>query len=129
MAHCGKDWGRKAVVACRVHVEARAFLKIRPNRKPMSHGDSGPADLSRQEDHLSEVDVRLKSRSRRSVEDAVRWRFEDSNRCAHGFRASGWRATDVAHGFRASGWRATDVTHGFRASGWRATDVTHGSEC
>jgi hypothetical protein len=26
-------WGRKAVVACRVPVEVRAFLKIRPNRK------------------------------------------------------------------------------------------------
>jgi hypothetical protein len=25
-------WGRKAVVACRVPVEVRAFLKIRPNR-------------------------------------------------------------------------------------------------
>ena len=25
-------WGRKAVVACRVAVEVRAFLKIRPNR-------------------------------------------------------------------------------------------------
>jgi len=26
-------WGRKAVVACRVPVEVRAFLKMRPNRK------------------------------------------------------------------------------------------------
>jgi len=26
-------WGRKAVVACRVPVEVRAFLKIRPNRE------------------------------------------------------------------------------------------------
>ena len=26
-------WGRKAVVACRVPVEVRAFLKIRPNIK------------------------------------------------------------------------------------------------
>jgi hypothetical protein len=26
-------WGRKAVIACRVPVEVRAFLKIRPNRK------------------------------------------------------------------------------------------------
>ena len=26
-------WGRKAVVACRVPVEVRAFLRIRPNRK------------------------------------------------------------------------------------------------
>jgi hypothetical protein len=26
-------WGRKAVVACRVPVEVRAFLKIRPDRK------------------------------------------------------------------------------------------------
>ena len=26
-------WGRKAVVACRVPVEVRAFLKIRPNMK------------------------------------------------------------------------------------------------
>ena len=33
-------WGRKAVVACRVPVEVRAFLKIRPNRKSLSHGDS-----------------------------------------------------------------------------------------
>jgi hypothetical protein len=33
-------WGRKAVVACRVPVEVRAFLKIPPNRKSHSHGDS-----------------------------------------------------------------------------------------
>ena len=33
-------WGRKAVVACRVPVEVRAFLKIRPNRESPSHGDS-----------------------------------------------------------------------------------------
>jgi hypothetical protein len=33
-------WGRKAVVACRVPVEVRAFLKMRPNRKRLSHGDS-----------------------------------------------------------------------------------------
>jgi hypothetical protein len=33
-------WARKAVVACRVPVEVRAFLKIRPNRKSLSHGDS-----------------------------------------------------------------------------------------
>ena len=33
-------WGRKAVVACRVPVEVRAFLKIRPNRKSLSHEDS-----------------------------------------------------------------------------------------
>jgi hypothetical protein len=26
-------WGRKAVIACRVPVEVRAFLRIRPNRK------------------------------------------------------------------------------------------------
>jgi hypothetical protein len=32
-------WARKAVVACRVPVEVRAFLKIRPNRKSLSHGD------------------------------------------------------------------------------------------
>jgi len=29
------DWGRKAVVACRVPVEVRAFLAMRPNRKPV----------------------------------------------------------------------------------------------
>jgi hypothetical protein len=33
-------WGRKAVVACRAPVEVRAFLKMRPNRKSLSHGDS-----------------------------------------------------------------------------------------
>ena len=33
-------WGRKAVVACRVPVEVRAFLRIRPNIKSLSHGDS-----------------------------------------------------------------------------------------
>ena len=33
-------WGRKAVVACRVPVEVRAFLKIRPNRKSLSHRPS-----------------------------------------------------------------------------------------
>jgi hypothetical protein len=33
-------WGRKAVVACRVPVEVRAFLKVRPNRKSLSHRDS-----------------------------------------------------------------------------------------
>jgi hypothetical protein len=33
-------WGRKAVVACRVPVEVRAFLKIRPNIKSLSRGDS-----------------------------------------------------------------------------------------
>ena len=33
-------WGRKAVVACRAPVEVRAFLKIRPNRKSTSQGDS-----------------------------------------------------------------------------------------
>jgi hypothetical protein len=33
-------WARKAVVACRVPVEVRAFLKIRPNRKTRSHGGS-----------------------------------------------------------------------------------------
>jgi hypothetical protein len=33
-------WGRKAVVACRVPVEVRAFLKIRPNTKSLSHRDS-----------------------------------------------------------------------------------------
>ena len=32
-------WGRKAVVACRVPVEVRAFLRIRPNGKSLSHGD------------------------------------------------------------------------------------------
>ena len=33
-------WGRKAAVACRVPVEVRAFLKIRPDRKSPGHGDS-----------------------------------------------------------------------------------------
>ena len=33
-------WGRKAVVACRVPVEVRAFLRIRPNRKSLRPGDS-----------------------------------------------------------------------------------------
>jgi hypothetical protein len=33
-------WGRKAVVACRVPIEVRAFLKIRPNIESLSHGDS-----------------------------------------------------------------------------------------
>ena len=33
-------WGRKAVVACRAPVEVRAFLRIRPNRRSLSHGDS-----------------------------------------------------------------------------------------
>jgi len=33
-------WGRKAVVACRARIEVRAFLKIRPDRKSLSHGDS-----------------------------------------------------------------------------------------
>jgi hypothetical protein len=33
-------WGRKAVVACRAPVEVRAFIRIRPNRKSLSHGDS-----------------------------------------------------------------------------------------
>jgi hypothetical protein len=32
-------WGRKAVIACRVPVEVRAFLKIRPNRTPPRPGD------------------------------------------------------------------------------------------
>jgi hypothetical protein len=27
------EWGRKAVVACRVPVEVRAFMRMRPNRK------------------------------------------------------------------------------------------------
>jgi len=34
------DWGRKAVVACRVPVEVRAFLRIRPNMKSPRHGES-----------------------------------------------------------------------------------------
>lgn len=33
-------WARKAVVACRVPVEVRAFLKIPPNMKSLGHGDS-----------------------------------------------------------------------------------------
>ena len=33
-------WGRKAVVACRVPVEVRAFHQIRPDRKSPGHGDS-----------------------------------------------------------------------------------------
>ncbi|MEA2339215.1 MAG: hypothetical protein QOE82_3222 [Thermoanaerobaculia bacterium] len=33
-------WGRKAVAACRVPVEVRAFLEIPANRKSLSHGDS-----------------------------------------------------------------------------------------
>jgi hypothetical protein len=33
-------WGREAVVACRVPVEVRAFLKMRPNRKSHNDGDS-----------------------------------------------------------------------------------------
>ena len=33
-------WARKAVIACRVPVEVRAFLKIRPNRESLGHGDS-----------------------------------------------------------------------------------------
>ena len=32
-------WGRKAVVACGVAVEVRAFLRIRPDRKTLSQGD------------------------------------------------------------------------------------------
>jgi hypothetical protein len=32
-------WGRKAVVACRVNVEVRAFLKIRPDTESLSHGE------------------------------------------------------------------------------------------
>ena len=32
-------WGRKAVVACRAAVEVRAFVKIRPDRKSLSHAD------------------------------------------------------------------------------------------
>ena len=38
--HEALAWGRKAVVACRVPVEVRAFLKIRPNIKSLSRGDS-----------------------------------------------------------------------------------------
>ena len=33
-------WARKAVVACRVPVEVRAFHQIRPNRKSLGRGDS-----------------------------------------------------------------------------------------
>jgi hypothetical protein len=33
-------WARKAVIACRVPVEVRAFLRIRPNTKSLRHGDS-----------------------------------------------------------------------------------------
>ena len=33
-------WGRKAVVACRVPVEVRAFLRIRPDGKSPNQGDS-----------------------------------------------------------------------------------------
>ena len=33
-------WGRKAVLACRVPVEVRAFLKMPPNRKSLNHGES-----------------------------------------------------------------------------------------
>jgi hypothetical protein len=33
-------WGRKAVVACRVPVEVRAFVKIRPNGESLGNGDS-----------------------------------------------------------------------------------------
>src|SRR5438128_1918864 len=33
-------WGRKAVVACRVPVEVRAFLRMRPNIKSSRQGDS-----------------------------------------------------------------------------------------
>lgn len=33
-------WGHKAVAACRVPVEVRAFLKIRPTRKSLRQGDS-----------------------------------------------------------------------------------------
>ena len=38
--HEALAWGRKAVLACRVPVEVRAFLKIRPSRKSLAHGDS-----------------------------------------------------------------------------------------
>lgn len=34
------SWGHKAVVACRVPVEVRAILEIRPDRKSVSRGDS-----------------------------------------------------------------------------------------
>jgi len=33
-------WARKAVVACRVNVEVRAFLKIRPDAESLRNGDS-----------------------------------------------------------------------------------------
>ena len=33
-------WGRKAVVACRVPVEVREFLEIRPDRESPGHGAS-----------------------------------------------------------------------------------------
>jgi hypothetical protein len=33
-------WARKAVVACRVPVEVRAFHRIRPDGKSLGHGDS-----------------------------------------------------------------------------------------
>jgi hypothetical protein len=33
-------WGRKAVAACRVSVEVRAFHKIRPDGKSVGRGDS-----------------------------------------------------------------------------------------
>ncbi len=32
-------WGSKAVAACRLPVEVRAFLRIRPNRKSLSRGN------------------------------------------------------------------------------------------
>ena len=31
-------WGRKAIVACRVPVEVRAFLRVRPKMKPSREG-------------------------------------------------------------------------------------------
>jgi hypothetical protein len=31
-------WARKAVAACRVNVEVRAFLKVRPDRQSPRHG-------------------------------------------------------------------------------------------
>lgn len=33
-------WGRKAVLACRVPVEVRTFLKMPPDRKSLNHGES-----------------------------------------------------------------------------------------
>ena len=33
-------WAHKAVVACRVPVEVRAFLRVRPNKESARHGDS-----------------------------------------------------------------------------------------